>query len=102
MDGVGNPAHYLRISASAEIPHQSCSPEIAGWIGASIDVSPLYSTQPDYWSKGIVKGEIPIRDTAEPMKITVRGTLEDGTIQERTRERSIMKDYQVEPKTTYL
>lgn len=68
VDGVGNPAHYLRISASAEIPHQSCSPERAGWIGASIDVSPLYSTQPDYWSKGIVKGEIPISNTAMPGK----------------------------------
>ncbi len=68
VDGVGNPTHYARILATGDIPHESCSSEISGFAGAYLDVSPLYSSQPDYWSAGIVKGEIPIMDTAMPGK----------------------------------
>lgn len=66
VDGVGKPAHYLSITASSKIPHQNCSVETRGYVGAFLDVSPLYSLQPDYWSDGIVRGEIPIRNTAMP------------------------------------
>jgi len=68
VDGVGKPIHYARIFATGEIPHESCVPELSGFAGASADVSPLYSLQPDYWSAGIVRGEIPIMDTAMPGK----------------------------------
>ncbi|MGI0009545.1 MAG: hypothetical protein ACRD92_08000 [Nitrosopumilaceae archaeon] len=66
VDGVGNPAHYLRILVTGDIPHQLCSTEIAGSAGAYLDVSPLYSLQPDYWSAGIIKGQILIMNTAKP------------------------------------
>lgn len=66
VDGVGKPAHYLRILATGDIPHQLCSIETAGSAGAYLDVSPLYSLQPDYWSSGIIRGEIPIMNTAKP------------------------------------
>ncbi|RDJ31550.1 MAG: hypothetical protein DWQ18_01735 [Crenarchaeota archaeon] len=66
VDGVGRPAHYLRIMATSYIPHQLCDTQTAGDAGASLDVSPLYSLQPDYWSAGIVKGNMPIQNTARP------------------------------------
>lgn len=66
VDGVGKPAHYLRILATGDIPHQLCSIETVGSAGAYLDVSPLYSLQPDYWSAGIIKGQIPIMNTAKP------------------------------------
>jgi hypothetical protein len=66
VDGVGKPAHYLRILATGDIPHQLCSIETSGSAGAYLDVSPLYSSQPDYWSSGIIRGKIPIMNTAKP------------------------------------
>jgi len=66
VDGVGKPPHYLRITAAGDIPHQNCNAETAGYAGAHLDVSPLYSMQPDYWSNGIIRGEIPIQNSAKP------------------------------------
>jgi len=63
VDGVGNPLHYLRVIANSQVPHQSCSDQLAG---VSIDASPLYSIQPNYWSGGIINMTIPIANTAKP------------------------------------
>lgn len=63
VDGVGNPIHYLRVSANSQVPTQNCPDQEAGVGG---DMSPLYSIQPRYWSEGIINGTIPVSDTAKP------------------------------------
>ncbi|MCA9820703.1 MAG: PEFG-CTERM sorting domain-containing protein [Nitrosarchaeum sp.] len=68
VDGVGNPSHYISMSAFADIPHENCR---SGWAGTHVHVSPLYSIQPDYWSAGILTGELVFKDTAKPGKYTI-------------------------------
>ncbi|HSD04373.1 MAG TPA: hypothetical protein VLB45_01295, partial [Nitrosopumilaceae archaeon] len=83
VDGVGNPAHYARILVTGDIPHETCSTEISGYAGAYLDLSPLYSLQPDYWSSGVVKGDVPITNTVMPgkydLQVSVGGDI-DGYV----------------------
>ena len=81
VDGVGNPSHYLSISASDNIPHQNCNSDEHGWAGAHTVLSPLRTIQPEYWSSGIISGDIKIKDTAKPGTynfILYAGGTEDG------------------------